>query len=93
VPSNVPKKEPYSLDVAPVVHEHLAAIDEKYYSVIRMKIEEQLTHEPGVETRNCKPVRRPAAFKRNGSCASARRIGSVFFTKFIRMIAECGSLR
>lgn len=56
------KREPFSLVYAPIVHEHLAAIDAKYDSLIRERIEEQLTHEPDVQTRNRKPVRPPAAF-------------------------------
>jgi hypothetical protein len=56
------KREPFSLVYAPVVHEHLAAIDPKYDSLIRENTEEQLTYEPGVATRNCRPVRPPAAF-------------------------------
>jgi mRNA-degrading endonuclease RelE of RelBE toxin-antitoxin system len=59
----VPKKEPFFLVFAPVVHDHLAAIDAKYDSLIRNKIEEQLSHEPDVQTRNRKPVRPPAAFQ------------------------------
>ena len=57
------KKEPFSLAFAPVVHKHLGAIEAKYDSLIRQKIEEQLTQEPDVETRNRKPVRPPAAFQ------------------------------
>ena len=57
------KKEPFSLVYAPVVHEHLAAIDAKYDLLIREKTEEQLTFEPDVRTRNRKPVRPPAAFQ------------------------------
>jgi len=38
------------------------AIDDKYDRLIRQKIEEQLTYEPDVATRNRKPVRPPAAF-------------------------------
>ncbi len=56
------KKEPFSLVYAPVVHVHLAAIDAKYDSLIRARIEEQLTYEPDVKTGNRKPVRPPAAF-------------------------------
>jgi hypothetical protein len=52
----VAKKEPYVLTFAPVVHDHLAAIDAKYDSLIHDKITEQLSHEPDVETRNRKPV-------------------------------------
>ena len=46
-----------------MVHEHLAAIDAKYDSLIRTKTAEQLTHEPDVETRNRKPVQPPAAYQ------------------------------
>jgi hypothetical protein len=59
----VAKKKPFSLVFAPVVHNHLDAIDDKYDSLIRQKIEEQLTYEPDVKTRNRKPVRPSAAFK------------------------------
>jgi hypothetical protein len=45
------QREPFSLVYAPVVHEHLAAIDPKYDSVIREKTEQQLTYEPDGETR------------------------------------------
>lgn len=57
------KKEPFSAIFAPVVHDHLAAIDGKYDSLIRKKIEEQLSYEPDVGTRNRKPVKPPAAFQ------------------------------
>jgi mRNA-degrading endonuclease RelE of RelBE toxin-antitoxin system len=59
----VAKKQPFTLEFAPIVREHLSAIDAKYDSLIRRKIEEQLKHEPDVETRNRKPVRPPAAFQ------------------------------
>ncbi len=59
----VAKKVPFSLIYAPIVHDHLAAIDAKYDALIRQTTEEQLTHEPDVETRNRKPVRPPAAFQ------------------------------
>jgi len=57
------QEKPFSLVFAPAVHDHLSAIDTKYDSLIRQKTEEQLTHEPEVETRNRKPVRAPAAFQ------------------------------
>ncbi len=57
------RQQPFSLIFAPVVFDHLSAIDAKYDSLIRQKTEEQLTHEPDVETRNRKPVRSPAAFQ------------------------------
>ena len=57
------KKQPFSLTFAPIVRDHLSTIDAKYDSLIRTRIEEQLTYEPDVETRNRKPVRPPAAFQ------------------------------
>jgi hypothetical protein len=59
----VAKKVPFALVFAPLVHDHMAAIDATYDSLIRQKIEEQLTHHPNVRTRNRKPVRAPAAFQ------------------------------
>jgi hypothetical protein len=59
----VPKKLPFTLVYAPVVAEHLIAIDAKYDSLIHEKIEEQLLYEPDRETRNRKPVEQPAAFQ------------------------------
>jgi mRNA-degrading endonuclease RelE of RelBE toxin-antitoxin system len=55
-------RRPYTLIYPPAVNEHLGAIDAKYHRLIREKIEEQLLHEPAVETRNRKPLRQPAAF-------------------------------
>lgn len=62
-PGTVTKKQPFTFVFAPVVHDHLAAIEAKYDSLIRQKIEEQLAYEPDVATRNRKPVRQPAAFQ------------------------------
>jgi mRNA-degrading endonuclease RelE of RelBE toxin-antitoxin system len=59
----VAKTGPFFVVFAPGVFEHLDAIDAKYDSLIREKIEERLTHEPNIETRNRKPVRSPAAFQ------------------------------
>jgi len=55
------RQQPYSLIYAPEVRTHLRSIDARYYSLIREKIQEQLSFEPGVETRNRKPLRSPAA--------------------------------
>ena len=57
------KRLPFTLVYAPVVGQHLDAIDPKYDSLIREKIEEQLLYEPDTETRNRKPVEQPAAFQ------------------------------
>jgi mRNA-degrading endonuclease RelE of RelBE toxin-antitoxin system len=43
---------------APVVREHLEAIERKYYPLIRSTIETQLRFEPDVEARNRKPLKR-----------------------------------
>jgi len=56
------KKRPFALVYANEVKEHLGAIEAKYHSVIRSAIEVQLLHEPGVEARNRKPLKRPIAF-------------------------------
>jgi hypothetical protein len=57
------KKQPYFLVFAPAVATHLKAIEAKWDSLIKAKIREQLTYEPGLETRNRKPFRRqPAPF-------------------------------
>jgi mRNA-degrading endonuclease RelE of RelBE toxin-antitoxin system len=56
----VARRQPYSLIYAPEVKKHLAAIKANYHALIRQKVEEQLLFEPGVETRNRKPLRQPA---------------------------------
>jgi len=43
------------------VRRHLAAIEWKYHPLIRQTIEQQLSHQPGVETRNRKPLQRPSS--------------------------------
>lgn len=43
------------------VRRQLAAIDRKYHSLIRRTIEQQLSHQSGVETRNRKPLQRSAS--------------------------------
>src|SRR5437016_67277 len=56
------KKTAFTLAYADEVKEHLRAIEAKYHSVIEAAIENQLLHEPDVETRNRKPLKRPIAF-------------------------------
>src|SRR5207244_4452536 len=61
--SAMAKKQPFSLVFAPAVKTHLKVIEAKWDSLIEEKIEEQLTYEPYVETKNRKPLRRrPAPF-------------------------------
>lgn len=57
------RREPFKLIYAPLVKNHLKAIDSKYYSLIRSTIEKQLRFEPDVETRNRKPLKRPIDFE------------------------------
>jgi hypothetical protein len=56
------KKKPFALVYADEVKDHLRAIEAKYHSVIQLAIETQLVHEPDVEARNRKPLKRPIAF-------------------------------
>jgi mRNA-degrading endonuclease RelE of RelBE toxin-antitoxin system len=56
------EKGPYALVYAEEVKRHLRAIDNKYHSLIQAQVETQLLHEPDVETRNRKPLKRPIAF-------------------------------
>ena len=53
------KRPPFVLVYADEVKEHLHAIEAKYHELIRSEAEIQLLHEPDVETRNRKPLKRP----------------------------------
>jgi mRNA-degrading endonuclease RelE of RelBE toxin-antitoxin system len=55
--------QPFVLVYSPLVREHLLAIVAKDRLLFRAAIEEQLLFEPGVETRNRKPLKRVAAFE------------------------------
>jgi mRNA-degrading endonuclease RelE of RelBE toxin-antitoxin system len=57
----VTQRHPFSLIFDPEVKRHLRSIEAKHHSLIRASIEEQLSVEPETETRNRKPLRRPAA--------------------------------
>jgi hypothetical protein len=59
----VAKTEPFSLIYAPIALLHLEAIDAKFDSLIRERIEQQLMYHPDERTRNRKPLRTPAAFQ------------------------------
>jgi hypothetical protein len=56
------KKPLFVLVYADEVKGHLRAIETKYHAVIRSEAEVQLLHDPDVETRNRKPLKRPIAF-------------------------------
>jgi hypothetical protein len=57
------RKQSFSLSYDQAVKEHLRAIEVKYHSLIRTAIQEQLLFEPETETRNRKPLQRPAPFE------------------------------
>jgi hypothetical protein len=56
------KKPPFKVVYADAVKDHLRAIETKHHSLLRSEVEEQLLHEPDMETRNRKPLKRPIAF-------------------------------
>src|SRR5919108_6403303 len=56
-------KQLFSIIYAPITRVHLRAIEAKHYSLIRVTIEERLSYEPDVQTRNRKPLKRPAFFE------------------------------
>jgi hypothetical protein len=58
-------EQPFAIVYAPIVGEHLRAIERKYFSLIRTTIERQLSFEPDRETRNRKPLTRAVPFEAN----------------------------
>lgn len=54
------KRKPFSIIYAPAVRDHILAIDKSERSSIRQAILDQLSNEPNVESRNRKPLKRPA---------------------------------
>ena len=52
----------FTILYAPITKQHLRTIEAKYYALIRSTIEQQLTFEPTIETRNRKPLKRPVLF-------------------------------
>src|ERR1700752_2231655 len=57
------RKQAYGISYDRAIKKHLRAIEPKYHAFIRAAIEAQLQHEPNKETRNRKPLRRPAPFE------------------------------
>ncbi|HEX9872374.1 MAG TPA: addiction module toxin RelE [Candidatus Tectomicrobia bacterium] len=56
-------RQPFTIIYAPITRPHLRAIPGSYYSLIRTTIEERLSYEPHVTTRNRKPLKRPVFFE------------------------------
>jgi hypothetical protein len=57
------RRRPFALVYAPVVKQHLRAVERHHYSAIRATLQEQLRFEPGTETTNRKPLQQPALFE------------------------------
>ncbi len=49
----------FELIYPPIIKQQLRSIETKHYSLIRESIEKQLRFQPDIETRNCKPLKRP----------------------------------
>jgi mRNA-degrading endonuclease RelE of RelBE toxin-antitoxin system len=57
------RRRPYALVYAPVIKQHLRAVERHHYSSIRATFQEQLRFEPGTENTNRKPLQQPALFE------------------------------
>jgi hypothetical protein len=56
-------RQPFTIIYAPITPTHLRTIEAKYYALIRRTIEARLLHEPNMQTRNRKPLKRPVFFE------------------------------
>ena len=54
------RRKPFLIVYAPVVRDHILAIDKSERSFIRQAIIDQLSNEPNIESQNRKPLKRPA---------------------------------
>jgi len=59
----MPPKQLFTIIYAPITRTHLRTIEAQYYSLIRTTIEERLSYESHVTTRNSKPLKRPVFFE------------------------------
>lgn len=57
------KRRKFTVTFAPEAIEHLGQIEPKYHGHLRRAVKEQLTFTPAEETRNRKPLERPAPFE------------------------------
>ena len=85
------KKQPFTLIYAPVVHEHLAAIDAKYDTLIRAKAEEQLSHEPDVPPVTASAFGRRPPFRPSGNSGSALATAFESSIRSTTRVGRCGS--
>ena len=56
------KQPPFSIFYVEAFRDHLGSIEPRHYGTIRQKIEERLSFEPHIETRNRKPLRPSPVF-------------------------------
>ena len=56
------QRRPFELIYPPIIKAHLKTIEPRHHSLISKSIEEQLTYQPEIETRNRKPLKRPIMF-------------------------------
>lgn len=56
------RRRKYTILFAPETLDHLDAIERKDHRFIQEAIDEQLSYEPGVPTRNRKPLEEPSSF-------------------------------
>lgn len=54
----MPRKPAYEVIFDTLALDHMDAIESKYHALIRRTVDEQLSHEPDVPTRNRKPLLR-----------------------------------
>jgi len=59
----MPKRAPFALCFAPEAVEHMDLVELKYHRLLRRKMAEQLSYRPAEETRNRKPLEKPAPFE------------------------------
>ena len=53
------KRPKFQIFYSGEVYSHVLSIDKKYWTLIKDKVEEQLSHEPDCETKNRKPLSSP----------------------------------
>lgn len=56
-------RRPFEICFDPEVRLHLRKIERRYYSLIQQRIEQFLSYEPDMETRNRKPLLRPSVLE------------------------------
>jgi hypothetical protein len=68
-------KQPFAIIYAPIICIPLRVIEARYYSRIRTTIEQRLSYEPDVQSRQRKPLKRLVFFDATGNFDSEPGIG------------------